>query len=286
MVCSILPPWITAHLSQDLSSLSLGALRSAQRKIIQAEALEDSDDDSDGGDSESPEAVSTKEKQPEKPEWDAHPKKPIAHRAHKHAPQEVTSKRPVGRARTVVESHSVQPRDPRFVALTGEFSPEKFTQNYAFLTDSHKTELSTLRENLKRARKLVINSPKHLRAEREGEVSRLEFAVKRAESEVNKDRRLKVERDALSKLKKEEKDKREQGKGSWYMKDAEKKKFMIKARYDALADSGGQRAVKKAIEKKQKKIAQKEKKSRPFSASQQSQDKGWGGRDSKRRRLA
>ena len=39
---------------------------------------------------------------------------------------------------------------------------------------------------------------------------------------------------------------------------------MLKARYEALAKEGGQRAVKKAIEKKQKKINQKEKRSRPY----------------------
>lgn len=39
----------------------------------------------------------------------------------------------------------------------------------------------------------------------------------------------------------------------------------MRARYDALALTGGKSAVKKAIEKKQKKIGQKEKKSRPFA---------------------
>jgi len=46
---------------------------------------------------------------------------------------------------------------------------------------------------------------------------------------------------------------------------AEKQKLLVKARYDALADEGGKRAVRRAIEKKQKKIGQKEKKSRPFN---------------------
>jgi len=39
--------------------------------------------------------------------------------------------------------------------------------------------------------------------------------------------------------------------------------LVVKARYEALAKEGGQRAVKRAIEKKQKKIGQKEKRSRP-----------------------
>jgi ribosomal RNA-processing protein 36 len=46
---------------------------------------------------------------------------------------------------------------------------------------------------------------------------------------------------------------------------ADKKDLLVRARYDALAATGGKSAVKKAIEKKQKKITQKEKKSRPFA---------------------
>jgi ribosomal RNA-processing protein 36 len=70
---------------------------------------------------------------------------------------------------------------------------------------------------------------------------------------------------------------------------AEQKKLLLRARYDALAAAKGPRAVKKAIEKKQKKISQKDKKARPFSASQStgSRKRGHpeeGGRPEKRRR--
>ena len=110
------------------------------------------------------------------------------------------------------------PRDPRFLPVTGEFDPKRFHNQYSFLSDLHHEELSTLKENLKRARKLLVNSPRDLRQEREAEVERLERAVKRAESAVNKDRREKVEMEALSKAAKEEREKRKQGKKAWYMK--------------------------------------------------------------------
>lgn len=42
--------------------------------------------------------------------------------------------------------------------------------------------------------------------------------------------------------------------------------MLTRARYDALA-AGGKRAVQKAIERKQKKLGQKEKRSRPFPKS-------------------
>jgi ribosomal RNA-processing protein 36 len=46
---------------------------------------------------------------------------------------------------------------------------------------------------------------------------------------------------------------------------ADRKEFLTKAKFEALAESGGRSAVRKAIEKKQKKINQKEKKKRPFA---------------------
>lgn len=112
-----------------------------------------------------------------------------------------------------------QPRDPRFLPLSGEFSDHKFQQQYGFLADIHSTELKTLRDNLKRAKKLLVSSPRDLREEREQEVGRLELALKRAESSVNKDKREMVEQKALASVTKEEREKRKQGKGGWWMKD-------------------------------------------------------------------
>ena len=103
--------------------------------------------------------------------------------------------------------------------MTGAFDAQRFQNQYNFLSDLHQNELSTLKDNLKRARKLLANSPRDLREEREGEVDRLERAVKRAESLVNKDRREKVEPEALRKLARDEREKRKQGKKAWYMKD-------------------------------------------------------------------
>jgi len=51
---------------------------------------------------------------------------------------------------------------------------------------------------------------------------------------------------------------------------ADKKKLLLKARYDATAAEGGKQAVKKAIEKKRRKQSQSETKSRPFSRNTKS----------------
>ncbi|EGN98382.1 hypothetical protein SERLA73DRAFT_183354 [Serpula lacrymans var. lacrymans S7.3] len=272
------------ELEDDLSTIPLGMLRKAQRALSQTQALEDSssEDDSDGPPSEGGIAETSQfSKSRDKPDQDVpkRSRKDVAKRANKHAPMEVTSKRPVTRRRTVVAVQTAQPRDPRFLPLTGELKPHKFRQQYGFLSDLHSSELKTLRETLKRSRKLLENCPKDLRAERQAEVQRLELTVKRAESSVNRDKREKVEAEALHKVSKEEREKRKQGKAGWWMKQSDKKELLTKARYEAIAADGGKRAVKKAIEKKQKKIGQKEKKSRPFprggaaeSASHQSSD--------------
>ncbi|KAJ6621701.1 hypothetical protein B0H10DRAFT_2017111 [Mycena sp. CBHHK59/15] len=278
-------------LEHDLSNLPLGALLRAQRALTQANASESEDDDNSsecGSDAPLEITAKGKEKEKQKPEWSIEPRRDIAKRAHKHAPVEVTSKRPVTRRRTVVEVKTVQPRDPRFLPLAGEFLPQKFQEQYGFLADAHKDELRTLRDNLKLSRKRLASSPRDLRADREAEVSRLEMAVKRAESLVNRDRRAKVEQETLTKITEEERAKRKQGKGGWWMKEAEKKELLVRARYDALAAEGGKRAVKKAIEKKQKKLGQKEKKSRPFAKGsdlKRTSVQDEGGRPEKRQRV-
>lgn len=116
-------------------------------------------------------------------------------------------------------------RDPRFLPFTGKFQPHLHRQSYGFLADMHKTELSTLKADLKRARKMLASSPRDQREEREREVAKLDQAVKRAESNVNRDKREQIEHDALGKAKREEKEKRKAGKSAWHMKDC-KAKFL------------------------------------------------------------
>lgn len=68
---------------------------------------------------------------------------------------------------------------------------------------------------------MLASSPRELRSEREEEVERLERAMKRVESMVNRDRITRLEQEALSKAKKEEAERRKQGKGKWFLKKGE-----------------------------------------------------------------
>ncbi|KAI8990504.1 hypothetical protein BD414DRAFT_438126 [Trametes punicea] len=254
-----------ARLEADLRALPFGALRKAQKALAKAHAgseTEDEASDVESGPGHETESTAPAPRLDKGKGREQAPEKEIPKRKNKHAPMEMSSKRPVPRMR-FVDEHKVVPRDPRFLPITGEFDRKRFHTQYGFLAEMHEEELKTLKENLKRARKLLANSPRNLREERQAEVERLERAVKRAESLVNKDRQEKVQLEALSKAAKEEREKRKQGKKAWYMKNADKKALLLRAKYDALAATGGRGAVRKAIEKKQKKISQKEKKRKP-----------------------
>ncbi|KAH7885268.1 hypothetical protein F5I97DRAFT_1355838 [Phlebopus sp. FC_14] len=287
-------------LQDDLSTLPMGVLRNAHRSLAQTQVSSDAESDSEDetGDDE-PSSSLPKGKGRANPDRLATKKKDLSKRANKHAPSEVTSKRPVSRRRTIIEDktpvsfhnflravHSLRnrhqkPRDPRFLQAAGKHDYPQFRQRYDFLSDLHTDELKTLRENLKHARRLLVNSPRDLRTQREEEVRRLELAVKRGESAVNRDTREKVEAEALRKVKEAEKEKRKHGKAEWWMKQSEKRELLSKAHFEAIASVGGKQAVKKAIEKKQRKINQKEKKSRPFQGSVAAGSGG--GRPTKRR---
>ncbi|EKM61094.1 uncharacterized protein PHACADRAFT_82265 [Phanerochaete carnosa HHB-10118-sp] len=256
------------NLRNDLSTLPLGALRKAQQALLRSKVYDDEDDEDGEGpglpsgeysNSEPKGETSHQAKDQEKE------KKEVPKRKNKHAPMEMSSKRPVPRKRLDIPVNKPVPRDPRFLPITGEFSQDRFRTQYGFLSEMHEQEMNTLKENLKRARKMLASSPRALRAEREAEVQRLERAVKRAESLVNRGKREQVEASVLAKARKEEKEKQKQGKKAWFMKNVDKKELLTRAKFEVLAEQGGRGAVRKAIEKKQKKTSQKEKKRRPYA---------------------
>ncbi|KEP55754.1 DUF947 family protein [Rhizoctonia solani 123E] len=263
----------------DAESDSEQELDSSDQEHDSDSEASNSDSDSDSG--SEPEATSSKSKP--KPEWaTAKRKKDISKRSSKHAPTEITSKRPVSRHRAVVDVPVIATRDPRFAPVSGQLSQPEYSRSYSFISDIQKKEAETLRASLAKARKQ--------RAPWET-IESLERALKRAESAVEKAKRDEREREALSKFKKEEKEKQKTGKGAWFMKKSEKRELLLKAKFDDLAASGGQNAVRKAIDKRKKKVAQKEKKARPFSKaqarafSQAGSDHSSGGHDRKRRRV-
>ena len=82
----------------------------------------------------------------------------------------------------------------------------------------HEEELATLKDTVKKEKRRLPSTPHAQRPEKEAQLARLELALKRAESTVNRETRLRVEQEALDKAGKDEREKRKQGKGKWFMK--------------------------------------------------------------------
>ncbi|KAJ9097162.1 hypothetical protein QFC21_004831 [Naganishia friedmannii] len=205
-------------------------------------------------------------------------------RDNKHAPMVMSAKRQVTRRRQVVELEKTERRDPRFGSLSaGTQDPNLTAQSYSFVSGLMSEEYHNLRKALKVALRQERSAPYAEQDQRRQEREEVEMHLAKARSRFERYEREQREKKVLQEVKKEEKAKRAEGKGEWYMKSADKKDLLLKARFQALEKEGGKRKVKKAIEKKQKKIAGKEKKSRPFARGQG----GPGGEDTakKRRRV-
>ncbi|GAA5887921.1 hypothetical protein JCM5296_001497 [Sporobolomyces johnsonii] len=174
-------------------------------------------------------------------------------RSNKHAPTEMSTKKPVSRARQIVESTSIKARDPRFDALSGSVRSDLFQRSYSFLADQQKSELEAMRKTAAAARKNRLLPQE--------EKDRIEEALKRMENREVSRRNKEREAEALRKWKKEEQEKRKDGKKEFYLKNAEKKKLFLKAKFDELSQD--KRKLSKAMDKKRRKTSQKEKKLMP-----------------------
>ncbi|TIC08748.1 DUF947-domain-containing protein [Wallemia mellicola] len=208
-------------------------------------------------------------------------RKELQKRANKHAPTEVTSKRPTSRKREVVEVDKIRSRDPRFLSLSGNFSQDLFEKSFSFLKGSLSKEVAEAKEqlkaaqlNIRRARSLPGQSEDktYLIEEHQAEVDRLTHEIQRMSSQAKTSQKKDIEKEALRKIKKEERDKRGEGKKAYYLKDSEKRKRVEEAQKEVLRAQGGNKAVKKSEERKRKRHEGKEKKSLPWTKT--------GGRDS------
>jgi len=123
----------------------------------------------------------------------------------------MSAKRPVSRVRQVVETQTLHARDPRFDALSGSVNPHLFKQSYGFLADKQRAELDTMRKTAAQARRN--------RALPEEEKERIEEALRRMENRDVTRKMKEREQEAMKSWKKEEQDKRAQGKKAFYLKE-------------------------------------------------------------------
>ncbi|PHH55942.1 rRNA biogenesis protein rrp-36 [Ceratocystis fimbriata CBS 114723] len=173
----------------------------------------------------------------------AQSKADLQKRSSKHAPQEMSSKRPVSRKRDFGVSNKPTARDPRFDPLTGEVNETLIRKAYGFLKDYRASEIVDLKARVRKAK------TEEERAELKRELLVLESKRKTEE-------RKEHQQSVIDEHKRKEKELVAQGKKPYYLKQAELKKQVLVDRFKSMK----KRDVDKAIMRKRKKVAGKEKK--------------------------
>ncbi|RAL07078.1 putative pre-rRNA processing protein [Aspergillus homomorphus CBS 101889] len=199
-------------------------------------------------------------------------------RSSKHAPMVQSSKYAVSRKRTVVEPPSVpKSRDPRFdptvTSAGGRGNPQGAKDAYAFLDEYRANELKELK-----AQYAKTKNP----AQKEA----LKREIRSTQDRLRAMESRKREREILSEHKKKEKQLIREGKKSnpYYMKKSDLKKQVLLQKYESM----NSKDRTKALERRRKKTAAKERKEMPMerralAGDDAPRDHGGG---FKRRRLA
>jgi ribosomal RNA-processing protein 36 len=189
--------------------------------------------------------------------------KKLDKRSNKHAPVELTSKKPVSRKRdfltSTAETKRLQARDPRFTPLgpgastvaaaAGSTIDEiKARKAYAFLDEYRESEMQELRATIKKTRDPV-------------QKEKLQRALLSMESRKKTQERKDRERAVIEEHRKKEKELVKQGKTPFYLKKSEQKKRVLVDQFQGMK----KKQVDKAIERRRKKVAGKEKKMLPMT---------------------
>jgi ribosomal RNA-processing protein 36 len=207
---------------------------------------------------------------------DKEKKEKKATRANKHAPMEQSSKRAVSRKRTIVEPPAhAKARDPRFDAAVMGHSgagknPDAANKAYAFLDEYRASELKELKAELARTKNAE---------QKEALKRQIRSASDRMRSMENRKR----ERNVQTEHKQKERQMLREGKKStpYFLKKSDLKKQVMQKKYEEM----GSRDRAKALERRRKKIASKERKDMPFERRGMEDSGFGGGNPGKRRRL-
>jgi ribosomal RNA-processing protein 36 len=167
-------------------------------------------------------------------------------RSSKHAPMAQASNRQVTRKRQVIEVPKQHIRDPRFGPLSGPVDETALAKKYSFINDYQDSEMAEL--------KLAIKKSKS-----EDEKATLKRALLSMESKKkareNKDR----EQEVVREHRKKEKAAIAEGKNPFYLKKSDQKQAALVNKFDSMKSKDRERL----IERRRKKVSQKEMKNMP-----------------------
>ncbi|KAM7491342.1 hypothetical protein LguiA_034263 [Lonicera macranthoides] len=170
-------------------------------------------------------------------------------RANKNRPMEISSKKPVGRFREIIQVPKRVVRDPRFESLCGELNVDGFRKRYNFL---YENELPAEKEELKKVMK-KSNDPEVV-DELKNRLSWIDKQLKSASTKNN-------EKEILAEHKKKEREAAKQGKQPYYLKKSDIRKQKLIEKYKDLKASG---KLESFIEKRRRKNAAKDHKYVPY----------------------
>lgn len=167
-------------------------------------------------------------------------------RSSKHAPMSQSSNRQVTRKRQVIDVPKRQIRDPRFGPLGGPVDDAQISKKYSFINDYQDSEMAELKTAIKKTK-----------SEDDKEVLKrtLLSMESKKKARENKERQQEVIREH----RKKEKDAIKQGKNPFYLKKSEQKKQALVNKFDSMKSKDRERL----IERRRKKVSQKEKKNMP-----------------------
>jgi len=172
---------------------------------------------------------------------------------------EMSAKRAVPRKREVLPVLKRAYRDPRFDTLSSTPLDETKAQRaYGFLDDYRASEMADLRAQIRKEKKGA--APERLEA--------LKRQLAAMESRAKARKRREDEEAVLREHRRREKELVAQGKKPFYLKAAEQKKRVLMDRFAGMKKS----EVDRAIQRKRKKVAGKEKKELDFLQGSRSRD--------------
>ena len=203
------------------------------------------------------------------PAKDAAKKQNLGTRETKSAPTIMSTRRPVSRMRHVVDPiPRAKSRDPRFDSLSaGPVNHDLHTKSYGFLSELYQNEIKQLRERhgkLKRAEmhhagpRAKSQQALDIRHER----GQVEQSLRRAESLQNERIRRERERSVKSDFKKENQRRVDAGLRPYFPKKAQFHEAVLRKQFESMSNgTGSSAALRKSMDRKRRKDAQKEKKS-------------------------
>ncbi|KAJ2665312.1 rRNA biogenesis protein rrp36 [Coemansia sp. RSA 1200] len=208
----------------------------------------DSDSDSDSNSDSEPRAINPPQQKGGRPSKRTPGEK--HRRSDKNKPTVMSSKRPVGRFRQVVDIAKTNTRDPRFDGLSGNFNEDLYEKTYAFLDEKQKEEMDVLE---KQAQKLKSSNP--------DEARKIKMVLGSMKSQASAKNQKKKQQELKRRHRKMELESAQQGKKPYFLKKRELKDLEAAERYSKLKDSS---KLDGYLEKRRKRNASKDHRRMPY----------------------